>query len=427
MKGRLNLFQATMLRWRAMHPYNAVHVAAVEAPLDAARLARDIDAELEFEGLTGLVLDAGRRRYEYRGGAARTVLATLAGRPDPDAVIRAEIERQLNVPFAPSGPVEPFRFFAVEAGERFFLGVAYDHVIAGGDSIALLLKKIIDRHSGRVADAPAPELYPPTFVRLFARQALPLLAGFAHLAGIIAGCRRAVRPPFPGGADPRNGLVQLRIDGAKFATLARVAGAWGVTGNELLIAILLRALSPFAAERWSGKRNQLAIGSIINVRHDYQPGATRVFGQFLSSCRVASPVLPGTELRDLARDVHAQLGRVRSHRLYLQMLVLIAFAGRVWRFLSPEQRSRFHAKNYPLMAGITPLNVNALWQEAGGGAPPRYLRAVSTGPLAPLVVAATKSGDALELGFTFRSAAYSRDDITRVAHAVRDGIAELDA
>ncbi len=42
-----------------------------------------------------------------------------------------------------------------------------------------------------------------------------------------------------------------------------------MTGNDLLIAMLLRALSPFAAERRSGKRNELAIASIINVRRDY--------------------------------------------------------------------------------------------------------------------------------------------------------------
>ena len=29
MKGRLNLFQAAILRWRALHPYNAVHVVRV--------------------------------------------------------------------------------------------------------------------------------------------------------------------------------------------------------------------------------------------------------------------------------------------------------------------------------------------------------------------------------------------------------------
>jgi hypothetical protein len=427
MKGRLNLFQAAMLRWRELHPYNAVHVVAIERRLDAARLARDIDAQLEFLGLTDLVLDAGRHRYEYRGGSARTVLATLPGLSDPEGAIRDEIERQLNAPFAPSGRIEPFRFFAVDAGARCYLGVAYDHFIAGGDSIAVLLKEIIDRHSGAALDARTQELYPATFARLFARRAWSLLTGIPHLAAILAGCRRAVRPPFPGGQDPHNGLVQMRIDGANFDTLARVARTWGVTGNELLIATLLRALSPFAAERWSGRRNLLAIGSIINVRHDYQPGPTRVFGQFLSSSRVSSPVPPGASLRALALDVHKQLVRVRARRLYLQMLVIIALGGLVWRRLSPAQRARFHAKNYPLMAGITPLNVNALWREAGGGTPPRYLRAVSTGPLAPLVVSATKAGNALELGFTFRTAAYSRDDVTRIARAVHDEIAALEA
>lgn len=425
MKGRLNLFQSMMLRWREIHPYNAVHVVAIERPLDAARLARDIDAHLERVGLTGLLLDAAGRRYEYRGGAARTALPTLAGQADPDAVVRTEMERLLNAPFPATGPIDPFRFFAVDAGSRFYFGVAYDHFIAGGDSIVVLLKRITDLHMGAPAVAESQELYPPTFVRLFARHALSLAAGLPHLVGILAGCRRAVRPQFPRGDDPRNGLVQHTVDGANFATLARVAAAWGVTGNELLMAILLRALSPFAAERFAGRRNQLAIGSIINVRNDYQPGPTRVFGQFLSSCRVANAVPPGMSLRDLAQDVHAQLGRVRRQRLYLQMLVTIALAGRLWRYLSPVQRARFHAKNYPLMAGITPLNVNALWREAGGGAPPRYLRAVSTGPLAPLVVAATKAGGALELGFTYRTTAFSCDDIDRVAAAVDDALAGL--
>ena len=427
MKGRLNLFQSMMLRWREIHPYNAVHVVAIPRPMDAAQLARDIDTYRERAGLTGLLLDAPGRRYEYRGGAAHTAVTTLAGHADPDAVVRAEMERQLNAPFPATGPIEPFRFFAVDAGARFYLGVAYDHFIAGGDSIVVLLKRITDLHMGAPSIAETQELYPPTFVRLFARHALSLAAGLPHFAGILASCRRAARPPFPGGDDPGNGLVQHTIDGANFANLARVAAAWGVTGNELLIAILLRALSPFAAERWSGRRNQLAIGSIINVRNDYQPGPTRVFGQFLSSCRVANPVPPGMSLRDLAADVHAQLGRVRRRRLYLQMLVMIAVAGRVWRFLSPVQRARFHAKNYPLMAGITPLNVNALWREAGGSAPPRYLRAVSTGPLAPLVVAATKAGSALELGFTYRTAAFSRDDVARIAGAVQDALATLEA
>jgi hypothetical protein len=33
LKGKLNLFQAAMVRWREMHPYNAVHVVRVSQPL----------------------------------------------------------------------------------------------------------------------------------------------------------------------------------------------------------------------------------------------------------------------------------------------------------------------------------------------------------------------------------------------------------
>ena len=70
MKGRLNLFQAAMLRWRDLDPYNAVHVARIAAPFDRERLRGVISAQLETDGLTGLVLDRQRRRYEYRGGPA---------------------------------------------------------------------------------------------------------------------------------------------------------------------------------------------------------------------------------------------------------------------------------------------------------------------------------------------------------------------
>ena len=31
MKGILNVFQAMMLRWRELHPYNAVHAVAIAA------------------------------------------------------------------------------------------------------------------------------------------------------------------------------------------------------------------------------------------------------------------------------------------------------------------------------------------------------------------------------------------------------------
>ena len=60
MKGRLNLFQAAMLRWRDLHPYNAIHVVRIDRPLDAARLQALIARQLDALGLTGFLLDTAR-------------------------------------------------------------------------------------------------------------------------------------------------------------------------------------------------------------------------------------------------------------------------------------------------------------------------------------------------------------------------------
>ncbi len=42
---------------------------------------------------------------------------------------------------------------------------------------------------------------------------------------------------------------------------------------------------------------------------------------------------------------------------------------------------RVYAKNYPVGAGMSSLNVNALWRAADGAPAPRYIRGVPTGPL----------------------------------------------
>jgi hypothetical protein len=246
---------------------------------------------------------------------------------------------------------------------------------------------------------------------------------------MAASCRRAVRPRYPGGHDPRNAFASFRVDRSGFAALTGAAKAWGVTRNDLLMAILLQALSPLSGEaRRTEPRHELALASILNVRRDFQPGIAATFGQFLSSFRVSHPVPAGFSLRQLAEDVHAESRRVKRGRLYLQTLLAMGVAGVVWRFLSPARRAGFHAKHYPVSAGITPLNVAALWEEAGGGAPPpEYLRAVSTGPLAPMVVAVTTAGDALDLGISFRTTAFTREDIATMGTGILLRLRNLDA
>ena len=194
MRGRLNVFQASMLRWREVHPYNAVHVIRIAKPLDPLRLQTVIDNHLAALGLTGLVLDGVRERYHYTGGETTTPLHVIVGDSDPQRVVCGEIERQLNRSFAREGRIEPFRFFAVDGRESFHLGVAYDHFIAGGDSIVVLLKGLLERYSDISTKTLPLELYPPRFRRLLVRHPWRVLRGTRQLWELPASCRRAFRP-----------------------------------------------------------------------------------------------------------------------------------------------------------------------------------------------------------------------------------------
>ena len=198
MRGRLNLFQATMLRWKELHPYSAVHAVNVAAPLDAARLESAIARELEVRGLTRLTLDAARGRYDYAGGAAPVSLAILPGGADPRRVLEAAIEHELNVAFPADGAIDPFRFFAVDVGLSFELGLAYDHFVAGGDSIVLLLQSILARYEqgDAAAQGPVPGLYPDTFSRLLLRHAGAVLRGIVSIPRLAMNCRRSHRPRY---------------------------------------------------------------------------------------------------------------------------------------------------------------------------------------------------------------------------------------
>ncbi|MFO1323903.1 MAG: hypothetical protein U1F15_07540 [Burkholderiales bacterium] len=423
MRGRLNLFQSAMLRWREFHPYNAVHVAELPGALDADRLQRAICAHLSELGVARLSLDAPRRRYEYAGGEATYALPILDGGADPLPVIEREMERQLNAAFAPSGPFEAFRFFAVTAPGSFHVGVAYDHFVAGGDSIVALLEGIAARYDGYArTDVPPPDLYPPTYARLFRRNALAFYVGQYLLPGMLFRARRAFRPLYRYGEGWDNAFTSFELAPDLYAAVMRNAKAWGVTFNDLLTAMLLMALAPEVPERLTARRRrEIAIACVINLRGEIAPSTERSFGQFLSSFMVSHPVPAGTTLEALARDVHAQTRRVKRRKLYLQTLFLIACGGFVWPFMTTAQRRQMYAKNYPVWAGVSTLNVEAMWRSAPGGARVlHYLRAISTGPFSPIVLAPASVGECLHVGVSYRTAAFRPDDIGRITGAIME-------
>ncbi|HSV18790.1 MAG TPA: hypothetical protein VLR71_10300 [Casimicrobiaceae bacterium] len=420
MKGVLNLFQANMLRWRELHPYNAVHAVALDPPMQLESLQAAVRAELEHWGLTGLVVDRAHGRYEYGGGPAHSVLARVQGSRRLET-LEAEIERQLNAPFPDTASLDPFRFFLVDADDGAMLGLSYDHFVAGGDCIIALLHAIVARAHGAPSAATLPVLYPPTQGWLFARNVAHVVGGLARLPALIRSARTTVRPRYRNPADGTNGYRLHVLPPPFYARLLSCSKAWGVTLNDALLALLLDAVAPFAPKRMSASRRRaLAVASIMNLRGEYGDAGAAAFGQFLGSLRVSHPVPEGMSFEALARDVHAETSRIKREKLYLQTLLAMRYVAAVWRALSPDQRAGFYAKTYPIWAGLSALNVNALWPRPNeAAAPPVYIRGVPTGPVAPVVLAVTTVGDTLYAGLSFRTAAFTRADIDNLWSGVR--------
>ena len=103
-------------------------------------------------------------------------------------------------------------------------------------------------------------------------------------------------------------------------------------------------------------------------------------------------------------------------------------SGLAWRAVDDSRRDSLFAKHYPVWAGLTTLVVPGLWNAIApeaGAMPSGYRRGVSTGPLAPIVVAATFTGTSLELGVSFRPAAVPAADVRAVLDRYVASLEEL--
>ena len=190
--------------------------------------------------------------------------------------------------------------------------------------------------------------------------------------------------------------------------MQRAATAWGVTRNDLLLALLIRSLVPVVGRGDGGRRREIAVASIVNLRRDFGTPVRATFGQFLSSFRVAHPVPAGIALEALARDVHVQTARVRRRKLYLQTLVALAGVGRALAAVHAGAPCARLRQELPGLGGAHDAQRRRALARGGrrSSAVRSICAAVSTGPLAPLVLAATTAGNGLHLGISYRTAAF---------------------
>lgn len=418
MNGKLNIPQRTVLMWDDMHPYNAIHVVRIPRTLDPAKLKDSVDKHLKSKGLTGLVIDRGKKRYSFKGGASDINIKVVDSGNDALSVLRSEIQEQLNTPFiVEAGAIDPIRCFAVREGGSFYLGLVYYHVISGGDSIIYLLKGIARYYmEGDTTYLSLPlQLYQKR--NLWRKLLSPgFLSGWLwDLPGHIAEVRRCFRPRYKDYNDHSNGFAYFSIEPRRFRLLLKSAKEWGVTVNDIFMAILLKSVGPFAEKRrFESRRKKLSVVSVINIRRDLSAKDSEGFGMYLGTFNVSHAMPDGIEIKALAEDVHRQTEKIKKHKLYLGAIMEQWFALFLLGSILKKQRSKLYSKNYPLWGGISNINLNTIWDQPDDKIRVDYFRAVSTGPATPIVFSLTTVKDILNVGVSFRKTVFSETDVEKI-------------
>jgi hypothetical protein len=417
-----------MLQWNDLYPYSAIHVVQIPGGLDGPRLRDGIAAVLEARGLTNLNLNRAKAAYRYEGGAPNCEVRILPGEPDPRPALHAEMEVQLNTPFAATERFDPFRFFACPAGDSFFLGLTYFHPAADAESVVLLMKDLTDGYLQKITpqELPALDVYPDGRSHLLGRHSRVLMRRVARLPKQIRLMRQTCRPRYRSAGDFRNGFRFFSLAPESLRALIWAAKSWRVTVNDLLMAVLMKALAPLAGKRLQAKkRRNLSLGCIVNLRRDLGVDSRRTFGLFLGSFAVTHAVPEELGLRGLAGDIGRQTLAIKQARLYLGTPLELGFARFTQRFFSLELRQSFYQKNYPLWGGITNMNLNALWGRPDEPGPMDYFRGVSTGPATPLVLSVTTVRDRANIGLSYRSTVFTPEEIEQVKDRFLDQLERI--
>lgn len=413
--GRFNEFQRTMLQWTGLHPYNAVHVARVDAPIDPDRLAERIRHVLVEAGLTNYTLDEGKGAYRYEGGPAPIELRILDAADGAETVVFGEMERQLNEPFAYQGRFQPFRFFMVVSGTVSYVGLAYFHVVADADSIGRLLLEIV----AAAFDETCRPLRDTELARRGSSR-IPLggpLAALRRIRGSyrkFQAMRQSHRSP-PSRIETYDNVWFARnLDADASARILAEAKRRGVTLNDLCLAALLIAVIPAASLRFERRRRHLSAGCVVNLRRDLPERRSRDFGLFLGSFAVTHPTPVDITLEELLASVHAQTAMIKRDKLYLASRLEFKANRFLFSRQRPEQQRHFYRKAYPVWGSITNYKMD-LEQGATAGMIGDYFRAVSAGPALALVVGITGVGGRLNFGFTYRPDSISKAAVEEIA------------
>jgi hypothetical protein len=333
---------------------------------------------------------------------------------------------ELNRPFADTGE-PPFRPFLIRSadGRGCHFGVVYQHWIADSVAVRRLLQRWVERV---FAEGPVPPIRfrhaDQGYVELARLTPGDETPGQAFLSLLRRHLRyRRVRKVQSFGEHDYPVAVSMSQAIGLVPRLAAAARRHRAKFNDLLLAAAARACEHRVPTQRRGKRQDVALGSIVDLRPLARGALEDRFGLFLGFaevvCRPKEVASPQRLIQTIARQ--SQLYRRRGIWTATTGWLMAALATRP--LVPPRNLYRFFRKETPIVAGVSNVNLNTTWVAADRGLIGRYLRISPTGPLAPIVFSVTTLGEDLQLSLTYRAALLNETQARELGSAF---IAELD-
>ncbi|MGH7214372.1 MAG: hypothetical protein ACREIT_06385, partial [Tepidisphaeraceae bacterium] len=350
-----------------------------------------------------------------------------------DAFISEELNRPFDAPGTGADGVFPFRPFVLDdpAGDSHFVGVVYQHWIADSVSIRLLLREwFVNRYDPRQARLRPVNLPRGGYWRFFG----PHKAGWRLGEGFLSSVRWSSRFKRVRRIERQDAFSDFRVkfslhavpDGwiDRLHAATRGAGTPRNNGisprptlNDLFLAAIAEACHRHVPVMLTPKRQDLALGTIVDLRPHGPDDLSDTFGMFLGFTSVVC------RPRDLEGDwprlvrtiatqsaLHKQTGVPQASPV--RMLAGLV-AGRL---LERDGTVTFYRKRVPLAGGISNVNLNRTWAADYHPDPLiDYMRVSPTGPMMPLVFTTTTLGKRFHFGLTRRASIINDDAANAIA------------
>jgi hypothetical protein len=424
--GRLNLFQRLVRQWDTLHPYNAAQAIRIQGLPDLPAIRVAWHNAMDALGLGRAHVARDRFYFEHLNGQMPADIV----RHVTDETLEAFLSREMNRRFEDAADVCPFRPFVVDAGDDHYVGVVYHHWVADGVSIRELLRQWFLRvHDPDRARRERMKLSPDGYWSLFGPHAGRWRLGDGVLSGLRWTSRfRRVRRMNLGAASELAQAVSIRrAEHGLVDCLRDVCRSANVTLHDLLLAAAAEACDRHLPMHRHGRRHDLAMGAIVDLRPAARTNLADTFGMFLG---FTTTLCRDDDLRDwprLLRNIATQ-SKLQKDAGHSQASVLRMAAGVVaGRVLPRERMVDFYRKRVPLAGGTSNVNLAGTWATEYHPAPLlEYLRFSPTGPVMPLVFSTTTLAGQFNLCLTRRSAIVSEALAERILDTMAarlDGVA----